>query len=136
VSLQLLFDENFGRPLVEALGSLLAFHELRPRVHHLLELQHSGVADAEWIASLAPEDWLVVTSDKGARGASKLPRICSAKGITHILLKGRLVYHRQFDKARAVLVVWPDIIRASCASAGSRFRLFLRGERPVLEAVP
>ena len=136
MSLNLLFDENFGKPIVRALASLLSFHELNPTVKHLLDLAPPGEPDERWIPRISAEDWIVVTKDKGAHGGSKLPIICRRQRVTHVLLVGRLTERRQFEQVRAVLVVWPNLIRASDVPRGSRFRLRLAGVHPILELTP
>ena len=136
MSTNLLFDENFGKPIVEALARLMAFHPDRPRVEHLINFERrEGAKDEEWIPKAAEGDWVIVTCDRGAHGASKLPRICRQYKVTHVLLVGRLVHRQQFERIRAILVVWPGLIMATDKPPGSRFKLKATAGHPVLEFV-
>ncbi len=121
--MKLLFDENFGRPLVDALKGLVAFARFRPEIQHILELQRAGAKDSEWIPKLAADGWIVLTGDRGKSAGPKLPQLCRAYGITHVLLSGSLQNSPQFDKARAVLGVWPELIDLGEAPAGTRYSL-------------
>ena len=137
MSLELLFDENFGRPIIKALGEFLVFHELAPRVDHLLNrFASEGDKDEEWIPKCAKEDWIVITADKGGRGYAKLPRICRQFGVRHILLVGQLVHRRQFEKVRAIIALWPQVLMTTDQPRGSRFKIKMAGDHPSLEFVP
>mgnify|MGYP001272872431 CR=1 FL=1 len=133
-----MFDENLGRPIVGALAGLLGFDKPRPQVAHLIEyLESTGEKDEVWIPRLAAEGWTVVTADKGSRGGgSKLPRICREHRITHVLLVGRLVHSPQFEKARSVLVIWPELLKeAGYRPRGSCFKIRRGTVQPTLEFV-
>ncbi len=67
--------------------------------------------------------WLVITCDRGKTSGPKLPQLCRAAGLTHILVSGTLHGKPQFEKARAVLVVWHDLVTADAESKGARFSL-------------
>lgn len=113
---------------------LCSFWREQARLVHLLDYcAQEGAKDETWVPKLAAEDWIVTSSDKGKRGGSKLPRICWAHRVTHVLFKGRMVHQQQFEKARAIIVVWNDLVAASARPRGSRFRIRLRGSNPVLE---
>jgi len=130
---QLLLDENIGKPIADALANLLAFHESAPQVLHLLDyIGRHGERDDVWIPKLAREDWLLISTDQGRRGGPKLPRICRQLGVRHVLLVGRLHHAKQFEKARAILVVWPELLAAMDEPRGTRFKLRLRQTTPVL----
>jgi PIN like domain len=103
--MKLLFDENFGRPLVSALKGLLAFSRDCPEVRHILELQTAGKKDPDWVPQLASNGWVILTCDRGKSAGPKLPQLCRAYRITHVLISGGLHNSPQFEKARAVLVV-------------------------------
>lgn len=134
--LKLLFDENFGQPLVHALANLLAFYESPLQVEHLIHyVGRHGERDDVWIPLLAKEGWIVITADLGRCGGLKLPRICAAEKVTHVLLSGSLHQRKQFEKARAILVVWPELIDAATEPKGTRFKLQLGPTHPVLVKV-
>ena len=86
--MKLLFDENFGLPLVEALKQVVAFSREAVEVRHIRELRHGGKADAEWVPKVKQGGWLVISSDRGRRSGPKLPQLCRAYGITHVLVSG------------------------------------------------
>jgi hypothetical protein len=121
--MKLLFDENFGRPMVEALKQVVAFSRDPVEVRHIIELRHGGRGDNEWVPEVAGNDWLVLTCDRGKRAGPKLPQLCREAGLTHVLISGSLHNSPQFEKARAVLVVWPALVEAASATAGTRFSL-------------
>ncbi len=131
-----MFDETFGRPLVGAMSQLCLFWREDVRLMHLLDFtQQEGAKDEQWVPRLAGSDWIVVSSDKGARGSSKLPRICWEHRITHVLFKGQMVHQQQFEKGRALLVVWNDLLLASTRPNGPRFRIRKGPSNPVLEYI-
>ncbi len=135
--MKLLFDENIGWPIVRALAGLLAYFDPRPEVKHLLEFtQRQGIPDSQWISQLEGEHWMVITGDRGSRGSgTPLPRICRDAGITHVIIRGRLNNLRQWERARALIVLWPDLVRAYEGPEGREFRLKKGpGKHPVLES--
>ena len=135
MSIRLLFDETFGHPIVQAMARLLSFHELKPEVRHLFDVAAPGTPDPEWVPAIVEGDWIVISADHGRRGGPKLPWICRKLGVTHVLLKGQMIHRRQFEKARAVLVVWPEMVDVADAPRGSRYRIYFKADRPVLEHV-
>ena len=131
--LRILIDENIGRPIANALGALLHFHESHPIVKHLLDLEDKqGITDDVWLPTLVDEKWVVITADQGRRGGPKLPRVCRDLGITHVLIRGKLHHARQFEKARAIVLVWPELVSISDAPPGTQFRLQLVHSTPKL----
>jgi hypothetical protein len=66
-----MFDETFGRPIVGAMNELCSFWRESVVLMHLLEFtKREGEEDEQWVPKLAGSDWIVVSSDKGARGSS------------------------------------------------------------------
>ena len=131
--MKLLFDENFGKPLVEALKQLLSFTREAVEVQHIIELRHGGVPDTDWVPTVAGSDWLVLTCDRGKSAGPKLPQLCRDARVTHVLISGSLHNSPQFEKARAVLVVWPALVAAASAEAGTRFALrYSHSRQPTL----
>lgn len=131
--MKLLFDENFGLPLVKALRGLIAFSRELTEAQHIIELQHSGAKDAEWIPKIAAGGWIVLTADRGRSAGAKLPQLCRAAGITHVLVSGSLHNRPQFEKARAVLVVWPQLAAMAAEPPGGSFSLrYSHALHPVL----
>lgn len=122
--LKFLFDENFGGPLVKAMGAfLLAYHE-PVEVKHVLDFQGEGETDDKWVPRLAVEDWIVVSCDRGKQfGGPKLPALCQHFKVTHVLVSGTLHRKKQFEKARAVITVWPELVKLPAALRGTRYSL-------------
>ena len=134
--MKLLFDENFGRPLVEALKQVIAFSRDAAEVRHIVDLRHGGRRDDEWVPEVAGGEWLVLTCDRGKSAGPKLPQLCREAGLTHVLVSGSLHNSPQFEKARAVMVVWPALVAACAEAAGARFSLrYSHSRHPVLMRV-
>jgi hypothetical protein len=112
---KLLFDENFGRPIVRVLASAVELLKAdKPTISHFFELFNSGTEDDVWIPKVAEDGWIVVSADRAKRaGGPKLPLLCEQYSVPLVLLSGRLHTSSSFDKLRAVLAVWP----ALCAIA-------------------
>jgi hypothetical protein len=53
-------------------------------------------------------------------------------GVTHVLISGKLHAQRPFEKMRAILVVWPDLLLAAQEHTGQRFLLQKGQKNPVL----
>jgi hypothetical protein len=133
--MKLLFDENFGLPLVQALKGLLAFSRELTEAQHIIEMHRSGAKDSEWVPQVATGGWIVLTADRGRSSGAKLPQLCRAAGITHVLISGKLHNSPQFEKARAVLVVWPQLVTIASEPPGGSFSLRYSHEfHPVLVA--
>lgn len=129
-SLKVIFDEMFGPRWVRALEHLfLALHkEPRPKFLHLFDIAAAGSPDDQWVPSLGKDPCLVVTADRGLRGAPRLPEVCRQYGRTHILLSARTHDLNMFDKARAVIGVWPQLVDAWGYEGGSRLLLETTGK--------
>lgn len=130
---KLLFDENLGRPLVNAMAALAAFHTDKPKLCHLLDVCKGG-KDEEWIPIVAAESWIIVSFDRGRRyGGQKLPDVCKHFKVTHVLAGPSVMKEKQFDKARIILSVLTDLIKLNEATKGSRFVLRFRNGKGILE---
>lgn len=132
--LKLLFDENFGRPTVERLKQFLTGTEPMPTLATVVDYLGGGKDDV-WIPMLRDGDWIVITADRGRRsGGAKLPDLCVAYGVTHVLLSKSVHHLPQFEKARAIVAVWSELSALSSSPSGSRHVLRLNGAgHPVLE---
>ena len=141
-SIRFLFDENFGKPLVEDIARLLlrAQPEEMAEVKHVLDfqqeigLQRQGVRDEVWIPSIIEGNWIVVAGDLGRRGlkkGEKLPHLCVRHGITHFLLSPTVHDRKSFRKLLTVLSVWHEMISLTLNSPpGSRFFVEPSGPQP------
>jgi hypothetical protein len=134
--IRILFDENFGEPLVTALAAILAWHETRVKVCHLFQVAKSGEKDDVFIPRIAAEGWILVSMDRGKRhGGGRLPKICRDFHVTHILLSASLHKQKQFEKIRAVVALWPRIIETAKCVKGTAFSLRYQGRAKYLALV-
>jgi hypothetical protein len=133
---KLLFDENFGKPLILALRQLVTVCQEQVEIAHILDFYEQGQVDDDvWIRNL-PNNWTVISADRGKRkGGPKLPQICVEMKITHVLLSAKLHEMKQFQKIRMVLSLWPNLISVCGAPNGSRFSLRKSGDGAVLVEV-
>src|SRR5438105_1695297 len=102
---------------------------------HVLDFQIQGVHDQDWIPRIAQEgNWIVITGDRGRRGKAskgeKLPVVCKAHGVTHVVLSKTIHHKTSLDKMAAILSVWSDIQKLADAPKGSQHVLRLRGKSP------
>jgi hypothetical protein len=84
--------------------------------------------DETWIPDMAQEGWIVLTADrgKGGRGkGEKLPVLCRAFGMTHILMSGSLHRRTSIQKVTAILEVWDNINELPEQPKGSAWSLRL-----------
>jgi hypothetical protein len=133
--LKLLFDENFGIKIVNSLADFLSWHISRPELSHINDHNFSGLEDDEWLKKVKDDNWIIVSCDRAKRyGGPKLPIICKELGIRHILVSSGLHKDKQFEKARAVVYTWPEILGINNFPKGSKFVLRYNTSRnPTLE---
>ncbi len=131
---KLLFDECLGKPLLEDIKRLLAWDIPPPVIEHLLDFFNSGTCDSVWIPKVANEGWIILTADRGKKSSHmKLPSICEAYKITHILMSASVLNLKQSQKANAIVAVWEEIKQCQEAPKGSRFHFRLNhGHKPVI----
>ena len=122
--IKILIDENIGKPITKAIASLLLYHFSKPIIKHIQDFYEEGITDDIWIPQIALEKWIIVTADRAKKyGGAKLPSICKKFNVNHILISGRLHNEKQFEKARAIITVWPQILTIPDEPAGTRFAL-------------
>ncbi len=122
--LKILIDENIGQPITVSLANLLTWHVLKPEVKHIQEFYEKGTPDDEWIPQLSKDNWIIISTDRGQKyGGPKLPTICKKLNISHILISASLHKEKQFEKARAIVYVWPEIIGIPNDPPGTRYSL-------------
>ena len=134
---KVMFDENMGKQASGLLSSLLALH--RPPVTSAwlnTYLQREGALDSDWVTRLADEGgWVIVSCDAGrARGGRASLRgpplhlIAPARGVTAFILAGKIANASGFEKARAVICIWSQLLEQSgTAEPGTRFRITRSG---------
>jgi hypothetical protein len=127
------FDECLSRPVVEGdLVRSLALYGSTVEVAHLLtKFGSSGVKDIEWIPALARETgWIVITADQGrnSKKSEKLPLICRAFGVTHVMLSRALHRRNMFHKALAISTLWEKLHQLGDKPRGAGYRINMAGE--------
>jgi hypothetical protein len=133
---KLLLDECLGPPLVKDINKMLSWDTPPPIIHHLFTYFKEGEKDNVWIPKVAGEGWIILSPDRGKKGNNKLPSICVAYKVTHILMSASLMKMKQNQKANAIISVWEEIKKCNESPKGSRFRLRLNHAlRPVIEPV-
>lgn len=122
--MRILFDATFGEGWVEALKSFYRTHkEPKPRLLHLYDIFDRDVKDDEWIPRIVGQDCLIITADTG-RDKPRLTELCKQHKRTHIIFSPTMLNKvNQFQKARAIVVLWPDIVAAFTCPSGSRFQI-------------
>ena len=122
--MKIIFDATFGETWVEALKSFYRLHkEPRPRLLHLYDIFNRNVKDDEWINGIAAQECVIVTADTG-RKKPRLPELCKQYRKTHIIFSPTLINKvDQFQKARAIVVLWPQIADTENHPPGSRFQI-------------
>jgi len=123
---KLVFDATFGEPWVVHLRDFFQNHSCpRPQIRHLFEMTGEDERDDPvWIPKLAPLGCVVVSGDRGTHSKpfERLPRICREQHVTHILLSAGMHDNaRKFERARAIVVLWHDIVAACQDTPGSRY---------------
>lgn len=117
------FDSTFGYPWVTALvGLFLMRRDRQPFLRHIFEVSKEGEADDQWIVKINGGERIVISGDQG-RTKPRLPTVCKQQHITHIILTPHVHRMQKFERARAIIVVWPQILETFTAPPGSRFQI-------------
>jgi len=131
--IRFLFDECISRPVVEAqIANSLALYGAQATVAHFLGKYPCGSKDTVWIPEIAKEGgWIIVSMDRGrhSRKSERLPIICQAFRVTHVMLSPGLEKRSMHYRAVAIEASWPDLIAAGDAPAGTGFVLSMREAR-------
>lgn len=118
------FDENWSPLLVRGLTIIRGKKETGFDFVHLLQRFPAGTPDEVWIPVIAGEHCVVLTSDRAKRGhGSPLPVVCVANRVRHVLASGKVHQLGTWDKCRAVMCVWPELLATGGSVPGSRFKL-------------
>ena len=96
---------------------------------HICDYFKAGVQDRDWIPKIAKEGGCVlITSDGGrqSKKGEKLPLLCKAYGITHIVMSPKLHMSPSHVKIAAIASVWNEIQALHETEPGSRYDLRFR----------
>lgn len=132
--MKLMFDENFGTPLVDALGILLnVVSPFKVEVESVPRVLGQGQKDGKWIPQVKKGGWIVVTQDRSRRhGGDKMARVCRENSVTHVDLSGTLGSEKQLHKVRAILAVWEQFEAIAKSPSGTRYGLRYTPARTVV----
>lgn len=123
--MKIIFDATFGAGWVQNLRDFFRSHEFpSPQILHLYDIFNQSEKDEVWIPKLVGEDCLIVTADLGHGKGPRLPALCKVHKRTHILLSPTM--HNKvtkFEKARAIVILWHQIVDAMATEPGSRFQI-------------
>ena len=121
--MKIFFDATFGEPWVMALERFFYTHkDPKPLFQHIHGFSARGANDDEWFPELLRREGIVITGDRGNK-KPRLPDLCKTHKKTHIILSGTLQNSTQFNKARAIVVLWPEIVKVFDCPRGSRFQM-------------
>lgn len=131
--IRFLFDECISRPAVETqVRQSLALYGAQATVAHFLGKYPMGTKDRVWIPEIAQEGgWIIVSMDRGrhSRKSERLPVICRAFRVTHVMLSPGLEKRNTYYRVLAVESCWQDLIAAGCAPPGTGFVLAMHQGR-------
>jgi hypothetical protein len=141
--LRFLFDECIGKPVMEALRARL---QTDVEFVHLIDLFRAGEGDDVWLPRVAGEGgWIVITADgaKQSGKGPKLPELCRANEVTHVLLSTKFHTKTADEKVEGLVSLWEQLLAVGNAQPGTRYHIRFRsrkgttdGVRVVLEEVP
>lgn len=106
--LRLFLDECCSFRLVQDLKSFFAIDYPDTEIIHLAKSFSRGTDDAVWLSQLGPE-WIVVTKDVGRAAGSKLPVICRAKAITHVVFTAAVINAGYSAQKAALASCWEQL---------------------------
>ncbi|MBL8868066.1 MAG: hypothetical protein JNK93_21145 [Planctomycetia bacterium] len=124
-----LFDECIGKPLMLQLRQIVATES---EFVHICDYYRQGIKDAEWVPRIAAEGrWVVITSDggKGSKKGEKLPDLCLAHSLTHVILSSTLHKKNSREKVAVIAPLWSGIESLAFEPAGGRWQLRYRAAK-------
>jgi hypothetical protein len=118
-----LFDECIGRPVMTHLHQLVSTTAV---FFHICDYFHDGIKDPVWVPRLQKEGgWVVITTDggKNSKRREKLPDLCRAYRVSHLVMSKTLHTQSSFQKAAALAQMWPSIELLHDEPKGTRWNL-------------
>jgi hypothetical protein len=109
--LKILFDECLSHRVVQVMQDLLALGKESLEIMTLRDFMgKTGERDKDWIPAAAESGFLIITTDHGRKKrGDKLPELCQAWGVKHVLISRKLQQRGRLSCALAVLATWPGI---------------------------
>ena len=89
----------------------------------------NGAKDDDWVLKAAKERRFVITGDQGKKkDGAPLDILLPYHQVSAAFMTGTLHSKRpQFEKARAVLALWPQIVDAAAGPPGLRYKMRIDG---------
>lgn len=121
--LKLFLDECLSSDIVQSLRGFLCSDYPNLEIDHLADYFSRGEGDDVWIPKLQRDhDWIVVTKDDGRDPKKpKLPDICRALGITHVVISESIVTNTELK--HALVTVMPQLLQCTRVPKGTQVRL-------------
>ncbi len=120
--LRLFLDECCSSRLVEDLRGFFAIDYPDTEIIHLAKSFPRGTDDSVWLSQLDPE-WIVVTKDVGRAANSKLPVICKARGITHVVFTAAVINAGYSAQKAALAACWEQLFLLRKLPGGTAVKL-------------
>jgi hypothetical protein len=128
--IRFLFDECISWRVVEGqLAQSLELYAPHATVAHFAKKFPCGTKDRVWVPQIANEGgWIVVSMDRGTHSKveERLPLICRAFQVTHVLLSPGLEKRNMYYRALAIETRWPELVNAAAYPHGTGFALSMR----------
>lgn len=123
-----MFDETFGEPVARAALGLLEYDStITIEPAFMRKWIGEGVKDNVWAKRAGKEGWFVLTCDRGkTQDGAPLDLLLPYHGVSAAFLTPTLHGRKQFEKLRAVLSLWPKIMRGATGPSGIRYSMGIR----------
>ncbi|MFC1635370.1 hypothetical protein ACFL5Z_11055, partial [Planctomycetota bacterium] len=85
-------------------------------------VHHKPTNTNSYTIKLTGGERIVISCDQG-HDKPRLPLECKKRNITHIIFSSAAHNQSKFEKARAIIMLWPEILETFNALPGSRFQI-------------
>lgn len=123
--MKLYFDECCSRKLAKEIKAFYATDHPDLETCHVLDFYDCATAESTWLQPLHDDRaWIAITNDHGRNPKKeKFHAVCKALGITYIVLTPRLINAGYAEHYKALIAVWPQILKLHMLPPGTRARL-------------
>jgi hypothetical protein len=125
--LRLFLDECCSSRLVDDLKEFFALDYPDTEIIHLSKSFPRGTDDSVWLSKIDPE-WIVVTQDKGRAARNKLPLICQAMSITHVVFTAAVITSGYSVQKAALAACWEQLFLLRNLPGGTCVKLGLENK--------